>query len=472
MINDLKTKIQELGGFMSGMVMPNIGALIAWGFVTSLFLETGYFPDKTAALLISPTLKYVIPLLFAYTGGFNIYGKRGGVAGCTATVGLIVGSDATMMIGGMVMGPLGACIIKKVDGLFEGKVKPGLEMLVDNFSLGAVGAVMMVAGLKAIQPIFSAVTTFLTLGVNFMITHNILPFTPIFVVPAQILFLNNAINHGIFTPLGVEQAAATGKSIIYLIESCGGAWAGLVLSFCLFGKGNAKKSAPGAAIIQIFGEIGEVAFPYALIKPVTILGVIAGQISSLIWLQGMNGGTVAAVSPGSLIAMIAMSPKGKIWVNLMAYAIGMIVSIVIVSFFLIRDKTPEEFQGTVDEGFNQFVQKYDMPKKQKIDFVPSPVRKEFNKIVFVCDAGMGSSALGASMLKTELNKAGIYTRVEHVSVRHIPIDADLVVVSTNVMDDARKRTPDGVVFIEIQDFLNVDEHKEIAEQIKNYLDCR
>lgn len=463
---DIKTKIQELGGFMSGMVMPNIGALIAWGFVTSLFLKTGYFPNETIAQLISPTLKFVIPLLFAYTGGLNIYGKRGGVAGCISTVGLIVGSDSTMMIGGMVMGPLGAWIIKKVDSLFEGKVKPGLEMLVDNFSLGIVGAVMMVGGLKAIGPLFSGVTSVMTHGVNFMITHHILPFTPVLVVPAQVLFLNNAINHGIFTPLGVEQAAATGKSIIYLIESCGGAWAGLVLAFCFFGKGTAKKSAPGAAIIQIFGGIGEVVFPYALIKPVTILGVIAGQISSLLWLQFMDGGTVAAVSPGSLVALIAMSPKGKIWINLAAYAIGMIVSVAIVSFFLIRDKAPSYGQEVVNVDLSQFAEKYSQPGWERIDSEGN-VKRGIEKVAFVCDAGMGSSAMGASMLKSELNNAGVFAKVEHVSVYHIPKDVDVVVANTNVLDAAIKEAPEGITLFEIKEFLNIDEHRAIAKRIKS-----
>ena len=222
MAGNWKAKVQKMGGFLSGMVMPNIGALIAWGIVTALFLETGYFPNEKLAELITPTLTYLIPILFGYTGGYNVYGRRGAVAGTIATIGVIVGSGVTMMIGGMVMGPLGAWIIKQVDKALDGHVKPGLEMLVDNFSLGIIGAVMMIAGFLAIAPLFAAITNVLTVGVNFLIDHNILPFAPIFVVPGQVLFLNNAINHGIFTPLAVEQAAQTGKSILYLVEANGG----------------------------------------------------------------------------------------------------------------------------------------------------------------------------------------------------------------------------------------------------------
>ena len=139
-----------------------------------------------------------------------------------------------MMIGGMIMGPLGAWLIKQVDKALDGHVKPGLEMLVDNFSMGILGALMMIVGFMVVTPIFSGITHVLTIGVNFLITHNILPFAPIFVVPGQVLFLNNAINHGIFTPLAIEQAAHTGKSILYLIESNSGNWVGHILPYIVF----------------------------------------------------------------------------------------------------------------------------------------------------------------------------------------------------------------------------------------------
>lgn len=470
MAGNIKSKVQKFGGFLSGMVMPNIGALIAWGIVTALFLETGYFPNENLAELIGPTLKFLIPLLFAYTGGYNVYGRRGAVAGSIATIGVIIGSDITMMIGGMVMGPLGAWVIKQVDKALDGHVKPGLEMLVDNFSMGIVGAIMMVAGYMIVTPIFSAVTGVLMVCVNFAMAHNILPFTPIFVVPGQVLFLNNAINHGIFTPLAIEQAAQTGKSILYLVEANGGNWAGLVLAFCAFGKGTAKKSAPGAAIIHIIGGIGEVSFPYALIKPITILGPIAGSIAALFWLQIMDGGAVAAVSPGSIVALIIMSPKGKLFVNVMAYIIAAVVSFVIVAFFLKRDKTPddeiEEVQGI---DMSQFVESHSAPSKEK-KAAANVEKKDVKKVAFACDAGMGSSAMGASMLKTQLNKAGVFIDVDHVSIHQIPEDVDVVVTNTNLLEAARKEAPKGTTIIEIKEFLNADEHKAIAQTIKSMME--
>lgn len=474
MANEIKAKVQKMGGFLSGMVMPNIGALIAWGIVTALFLETGYFPNEKLAELITPTLTYLIPILFGYTGGYNVYGRRGAVAGTVATIGVVVGADVTMMIGGMIMGPLGAWIIKQVDKVLDGHVKPGMEMLVDNFSMGIVGAIMMIAGYAIVTPIFAGITNILTVGVNFMISHNILPFTEVFVVPGQVLFLNNAINHGIFTPLAIEQASETGKSILYLVEANGGMWAGLVLAFAVFGKGMAKKSAPGAAIIQIIGGIGEVSFPYALIKPVTILGPILGGIAALFWFQIMDGGAVAAVSPGSLIALIIMSPKGKVLVNVGGYAIATVVSFVVVAFFLKRDKTPDEEEQEVQGiDMSQFVESHSAPGEEKEQTAPSAAnveKRKIKKIAFACDAGMGSSAMGASMLKTQLNKAGLYLDVSHVSIHQIPEDIDVVVTNTNLLEAAKKEAPAGIPIIEIKEFLNADEHKAIAQQIKNMME--
>lgn len=468
MASSMKAKVQKFGGFLSGMVMPNIGALIAWGIITALFIPTGYFPNEKMNELVGPTLKFLIPLLFGYTGGYNVYGRRGAVAGTLATIGVIIGSESTMMIGGMVMGPLGAWIMKKVDKMFEGHVKPGLEMLVDNFSMGIVGALMMIAGFMVITPLFAAITGFLTVCVNFAISHNILPFTPIFVVPGQVLFLNNAINHGIFTPLAIEQAAATGKSILYLVEANGGNWAGLVLAFCVFGKGMSKKSAPGAAIIHIIGGIGEVSFPYALIKPITILGPICGSIAALFWFTFMDGGAVAAVSPGSIIALIIMSPKGKLLVNVMGYLIAAIVSFVIVAFFLKRDKSlGEDDDDMAAIDMSQFVESHSAPGEEKKASEGNFEKRSISKVVFACDAGMGSSAMGASMLKTQLNKAGVFVDVGHVSIHQIPEDTDVIVTNTNLLEATRKEAPEGIPIIEIKEFLNADEHKAIAEQIKN-----
>jgi PTS system mannitol-specific IIC component len=333
--NTAKVKVQKFGRFLSGMVMPNIGAFIAWGILTALFIPTGWIPNENLNNLVGPTLKYVMPLLIAYTGGTMIHDRRGGVAGVLATIGVIVGSDVTMLIGGMIMGPFGAWVMKKIDDFLEDKVRSGLEMLVNNFSIGIVGAILMILGYIAVEPVINVFLMVLSTGVNFLVERGLLPFTSIFVAPAQVLFLNNAINHGIMVPIGVEQAATTGKSLLFLVEANGGVWTGVALAFALFGKGAAKKSAFEATIIMGFGGIAEVVFPYVLAKPRTILGPILGNMAGLFILTILGGGTVAVVSPGSIFALLAMTPKGGFFANIIGYVVALVVT-TLVTGFLIR----------------------------------------------------------------------------------------------------------------------------------------
>lgn len=460
---NMRAGIQKIGGLLSGMVMPNIGAFIAWGILTALFIPTGFLPNETFASLVGPTLTYVMPLLIAYTAGYNMYERRGGVVACLATIGIIVGSEQPMLAGAMIMGPLGAWCIKKIDKFFEGKIKPGLEMLIDNFSMGIIGFILMLIGLVGIGPVIGGLTNIFAVGVDFLVSHKLLPLTSIFIAPGQALFLNNAINHGILTPLAISQASTAGKSILFLVEANTGNWAGLIMAFVVFGRGTAKKSAPGAAVIQIIGGIGEVSVPYALMKPVTILGPILGGITGIAWLQLFDGGAVAAVSPGSIIALIAMSPKGGLLVNLGAYFSAAVVSFVVVSVILKRDKAVVETDMDRADTDSE-----KQPKAVGNLVTDTTVYEKCNirKIAFACDAGMGSSAMGASMLKTQLNKAGVYAEVVHVSVHRIPADIDLVVTNKNLVEVAKKSVGENVPVLSMQEFLNQEEHKVIVAKIK------
>lgn len=429
--SNLKVKIQKFGTFLSGMVMPNIGAFIAWGILTALFIPTGWMPNEELNNLVGPTLKFLMPILIGYTGGTIVHGKRGGVAGALATMGVVIGADITMLIGGMVMGPLGALIMKYVDKMFEGRVKPGLEMLVDNFSMGIVGAILMCLGYVAIEPIFNAILSVLSSGVQILMDKNLLPFTSIFVQPAQMLFLNNAINHGIMVPVGVEQAAEAGKSLLFLVEANGGVWTGVALAFAIWGTGMAKKSAPAAVAIMGLGGIAEVVFPYILSKPKAIIGPILGNIAGLFTLQILGGGTVAAVSPGSIFALLAMTPKGSFVANIAGYMVALVVTTLVtglaIGFGKSKDKDVElemEESAVIEETPTSI--SMDMSDVEDDEFhLPSNVKK----IVFACDAGMGSSVMAVSLMKNKLNKAMLNIEVEHMAIQTLDDSADVIVTS-------------------------------------------
>ena len=177
----MKEKVQLFGRSLSGMVMPNIGAFIAWGLITALFIETGWMPNERIAQLVSPMSSVLLPLLIAYTGGNVVAGQRGGVIGAIATMGVTVGSDVPMFIGAMVVGPLSAWVIKKFDKLMENHVKAGFEMLVNNFSLGIIGAVLAVLAMYGVTPLVSTLNEWMGIGVGFFVKHGILPLTSLFI---------------------------------------------------------------------------------------------------------------------------------------------------------------------------------------------------------------------------------------------------------------------------------------------------
>ena len=407
----IRDGIQRFGRSLSAMVMPNIGAFIAWGLITALFIPGGWWPNEHMAKLVSPMLKYLLPTLIAYTAGKNVGGVRGGVAGAVAAMGVIIGTDTPMFLGAMLMGPLAGWCIKRFDKWTEGKVGAGFEMLVDNFSLGIIAMLLAITGYLVIGGIVSGLTNALSSGVDWMLRHKMNPLLAVLVDPAKVLFLNNAVNHGIMTPLGIQQAAEAGKSMLFLIDPNPGPGLGILLACWVFGKGMTKQSAPGAAVIQLFGGIHEIYFPYVLARPLLLLPVMLGNICALSFFTLTDFGLVAPASPGSLISIILMSPRGQTLIGILGVLIATAVSFLLAIPMV---KARPDFQGEEEQA-----------AAERSDGGESGT---IRKIVFACDAGMGSSALGATRFKARLLKH----RIEGVSctncaVDAIPEDADLVV---------------------------------------------
>ncbi len=468
-------KIQRFGSFLSGMIMPNIGAFIAWGLITALFIPTGWLPNESLAELVGPMITYLLPLLIGFTGGRMVYDLRGGVVGATATMGVIVGADIPMFLGAMVMGPLGGWLIKQVDKYFENKVKSGFEMLVNNFSAGIIGGALTIIAYVGVGPIVYTLNQTLASGVNFLVTNNLLPLASILIEPAKVLFLNNAINHGILGPIGIEQAAREGMSILFLLEANPGPGLGILLAFMLFGKGMAKQSAPGAAIIHFFGGIHEIYFPYILMKPALIIAAIAGGATGVFTLLLFNGGLVAAPSPGSIIAVLAMTPRGGYFAVIAGVIAATAVSFIIASIILKSSKlTGEEDLAKATEKTSALKGKESrasvLVNKDETEDVKAAdnneiVKENVNKIIFACDAGMGSSAMGASILRNKVKKAGLEIDVTNTAINNIPNDADIVISHKDLTDRAKAKLPTAV-HISVENFLNSPKYDELIEKLK------
>lgn len=461
----MKEKVQVFGRFLSGMVMPNIGAFIAWGLITALFIETGWCPNEKLAQFVTPMSTVLLPLLIAYTGGSAVAGQRGGVIGAIATMGVIVGSDIPMFIGAMIVGPLAAWIIKKFDKAVESHIKAGFEMLVNNFSLGIIGAILACLAMYGVAPLVTGMNSVMRAGVDVFVSHGLLPLASIFIEPAKVLFLNNAINHGILSPMGIQQVEETGKSIFFLLEANPGPGLGILLAYCIAGKGNAKSSAPGAVIIHFLGGIHEIYFPYILMNPLLLISVIAGGASGIFCFNLFNVGLTAPASPGSIIAIMMMAEKHSYLGLIVGVAVAALVSFAIsvpILKFMGKDTSLEDAQRQKDA----------MKKQAKgiaaetAATVPAANTGKVTKIAFACDAGMGSSAMGATVLKKKLAAAGLEEiEVIHTPVSSIPADVQIVVTHEELGERAAHSNPNAERIL-ITNFLAAPEYATLVEDLK------
>ncbi|MCG3724958.1 PTS mannitol transporter subunit IICBA [Vibrio cincinnatiensis] len=465
---DAKIKIQNFGRFLSNMVMPNIGAFIAWGFITALFIPTGWLPNETLASLVGPMITYLLPLLIGYTGGKLVGGERGAVVGAITTMGVIVGTDIPMFMGAMMVGPMGGWAIKYFDQRVEGKIKSGFEMLVNNFSAGIIGMVCAIIAFYLIGPFVKVLSDLLATGVNFLVAAHLLPLTSIFVEPAKILFLNNAINHGIFSPLGIQQASEMGQSIFFLIEANPGPGLGILLAYMFFGKGTARQTAGGATIIHFFGGIHEIYFPYILMNPRLILAAIAGGMTGVFTLTLFNAGIVSPASPGSIFAVLLMTNKASMLGVLCSIFAAAGVSFTVAAILMKAQNSTDE-EGDEEALEKATVQMKTLKSTTKEQQTSSSNKNDIHlsqvkSIIVACDAGMGSSAMGASLLRKKIQEAGLNINVTNLAINSLPQEVDIVITHKDLTDRARKHAPNAQ-HLSLNNFLDSQMYNQLVMQL-------
>lgn len=465
--SSLKVKVQKLGTALSNMVMPNIGAFIAWGVLTALFIPTGWLPNAEFAKAVDPAITYLLPLLIGYTGGYVVHGQRGAVVGAIATFGAVAGSEVPMFIGAMAMGPLGGWAIKKFDQAFQEKIRPGFEMLVNNFSAGLIGFGLLLLAFKLVGPFVAIFTTAIGNGVQAIVDMKLLPLANILIEPAKILFLNNALNHGIFTPLGAEQVAKTGKSILFLLEANPGPGLGILLAYLVFGKGAAKSSSWGALIIHFLGGIHEIYFPYVMMKPALFLAVIGGGVTGTFFNQLLGSGLGGPASPGSIIAILSMVPKGGSYLAVLTGVLSAaLVSFLIASVILKADKSVDDESALAEAQAATQAAK----AESKGQTLSSQASAQFSsddiqQIIFACDAGMGSSAMGASILRDKVKKAGLSIPVTNKAISNLTdVTNTLIVTQQELAPRAAQKTP-RAVHVSVDNFLATPKYDQIVAQL-------
>lgn len=377
-------------------------------------------------------------------------GDRGRVVAAIAVIGAIMSNtDITMLMAAMLVGPLGGFCIKKFDELMDGRMPAGFEMLINNFSVGIIGLVLAIISYIAIGPLMSGILAVLTAGVNVLVEHSLLPLVAVFIEPAKVLFLNNAINHGVFTPIATGQAEEFGKSIMYMLEANPGPGLGVLLAYMFCCKDKAtKQSAPGAVIIHLFGGIHEIYFPYILMNPVVIIAPIVGNMVAIFWFNLTNCGLRGPASPGSIIAYMMMTPGPDMW----KVIVGVVLAAAI-SFVIAAPIVKMAGSKSLEDAQNEMAARKAEAKGTAVPTAEIGNASGVKKIIFACDAGMGSSAMGATKFRKRIEGIRPDIKVANTSVDNIPSDCDIAVVQVTLVERARKSAPQAQI-ITIGNFLS------------------
>ena len=503
-----RVALQKVGTSLSNMVMPNIPALIAWGILTAFFIPDGWTPNEPLASVVGPMIHYLLPLLIANTGGRMVYEARGAVVGVIATMGVIGGSDwliaqenaaqlekwlaagnaeadfaalgqVHMFIGAMIMAPLAAWVMKKLDRLWQDHIPAGFEMLVNMFSAGIFGFIALVAGFFGLAPLVNGLMTLLSNGVAALVNAGLLPLVSLLIEPAKVFFLNNAINHGVLTPLGLAQADVDGKSVLFLLEANPGPGLGILLAFTFFGRGAARASAPGAAIIQFFGGIHEIYFPYVLMKPLLIIAAIGGGMAGVFVNVLFGTGLIAPASPGSIFAIFGVAARDSYLGIALAVFAAATVSFALSALILWLGKKDDGDIAAATAKMEQM-----KGKKSSVSGAltgagagaaaagavtaadASGHTGPISRIVFACDAGMGSSAMGATVLRKKVRAAGFDDiEVTNKAISSLNDEWDVVVTQKELTDRARQRTG-SAVHVSVDQFMNSPRYDEVVKLVQ------
>ncbi len=457
----MRARVQAFGGFLTNMVLPNIGAFIAWGILTALFIPTGWLPNEKFASMVGPVITYVLPLLLAYTGGRMVGGQRGAIMGSLGAIGLIVGSDIPMFLGAMIVGPLGGWLIKKFDSLLDGKIPTGFEMVINNFSLGIIGFLFMMVSFSLIGNVIVAANDFVVNIIGKVVATGMLPLLSLINEPAKVLFLNNVIDQGMYYPLGMQETLEKGKSIFFMVASNPGPGLGLLLAYTFFGQKTARQTAPGAIIIHFFGGIHELYFPYVLMKPVTIIAMILGAMSGILVFQTLGVGLVAGPSPGSIFAYLALTPKGNFLGVISGVALSTVVSFLVTSLILkVSKKTEEDFEASFEKS------KQMKAEGQGVLIGKEALSKAIYKVSFACDAGVGSSAFGATAFGKKVKEHGIKgIEVKNYNIEEIPSDSDVIVVHKNLKERTVLSHPDKNI-VTLENYLQDPSLEQLLDELK------
>ncbi len=406
-------RVRKIGKFYSGIIMKNVVLFMAFGLMSVCFAETGWFPNAEIYQIAGMIYQVLIPVMIGYAAGKKSGDDIGGVAGALASIGFVAGDSISAIMGVMIIAPAAGYIAAMAYRIIREKAWPGFEMLVKNVVIAIIGTMAALFAYFIVTPILAVGTHGLNQFVDILIRNQMLPFIGLFIEPAKVFFLNNGLNHGILIPLGMEQLQQTGQSVLFLLETNPGPGLGILIAYYIK-KEKERRNFTSCMVIHFLGGIHEVYFPYVLMNLRLLIAVIAGGVTGSFIFILTGTGLAGPVSPGSFLTILLMSGRSSLPGIIIGITASAAVTTVIALFLLKRDTGEEEREAAGMDELSDDV--YNMEETA------------IRKIYFVCDAGVGSSAMGAALLRRKLREVGIVgITILPASIDEIPKDADLII---------------------------------------------
>lgn len=402
--------IQRIGKFYTRIILRNIGIFIFIGLLSVIFHEHGWLPNKNIYAISQLAYRMVLPFMIAYEGGQILGGTGGGIQAVLAVSGVLVADPSVGFFCGMLIGPLAGWLWKQEEKWVLGKLGPSIQMLARNLLNGLTGGILALLGFYLLSPLLSAVAVGISYGVNFLVGHQLLGVLNLVIEPAKVFFLNNMVEHSILVPLGMTQAQETGSSILFLLESNPGPGLGL-LSALYYVKKEKRNEYASALIAEAAGGIHEVYFSYVWSNLKLLFPLILGGVAGTLCFELLGAGAQSAVSPGSVFTILLMAGKQ----HMIPVLIGVCASALVTfagSILILRKKGKKEGSG----------------REEMKNEIQDGRKREIKYIAFVCDGGVGSSAMGAALFRRLLKQKGMTDiRVEAFAADLVPAEVDFII---------------------------------------------
>lgn len=467
----MRNAIHKFGKFYSNIMINMIGIFIFVGILSVIFGDYGWAPNENIYAISQFVYSYVIPALIAYAAGNHmgqIYEKRpdvpktginhaGGAIAVMAAAGVMIADKNCAILGAMILGPVCGLLWKHVLEPLTRKAVQGMEMLTRNLVAAIVGAAFSIAAYYVLTPVLSAVTHVIMMGVDWLIAHKLICLTSVLIEPAKVFFLNNSIHHGILLPLAMQQAEQSGSSMLFLLETNPGPGLGVLLALWL---SNRKKRKEYAAymFVECIGGVHEIYFPEVLANLWLLLALIPGGMAGILCMSVFHVASAGLVSPGSILTLLFMSGH-HVLTTLFAVAISTAVSCAIAFFILKRQgkwctEAAISAQGEKKEEVQEKRQMLEKGQMQEI------------KIGFICDAGVGSSAMGAALFRRKLKEEGMDgITAEAYAVDQIPEDLTIGVCQRAFLEILQKESNLSNI-VTMESLLNQTEHLALIEKLR------